>query len=107
MLWVSGWVFFASSYFLGAWLEVLNNPQEQKQDILASSIVLHKVPRAKSYGFGELLTTVTKNALLHHVIRNVGQQHREVSKREKLRGKTMSWKGCWLSSQLTDLFGRR
>lgn len=92
--------------FLGVRLKVLNDSNDWKQDIFATSIVLHKVSRAKSYVFGTLLMPyiiVIKNVLLHHVIRNVGQQCCKVSKTEKLREKTMGWKGCWLNSQLTDL----
>lgn len=92
--------------FLGACLKVLNDSNDWKQGIFATSVVLHKVSRAKSYVFGALLmpyVIVIKNALLHHIIRNVGQQCYKVSKTEKLRGKTMGWKGCWLNSQLTDL----
>jgi len=85
---------------------VLNNPNNQKQDMFTSSIALHKVSAAKSDGFCALLEVcsiaITK-ALLQSVLGNAGQQCREVSKRETLAGRPMSWKRGWLSSQLTDL----
>lgn len=91
---VEGWgFFFCQQLFFGSLIEGAKQPVlDQKQDIFSSLIVLHKVSAAKSYGFGALLlpcTIVTKNALLHPVIRNVGQQRCEVSKRERLRGRTM------------------
>lgn len=48
------------------------NPNDQKQDIFASSVVLHTVSTAKSYGFAALhmlCSNVTTDASLHPVIR--------------------------------------